>query len=168
MSQKRKNLRVSTCLTLLRRYSIHLVNRQERSLIESSFSVFPQKGNFILPFAINVMLNLSIITVCFGWPVSPVFCSVVSPRGWRTSLQLFINNSFNSRLAKRSRRSRKSDIYCRRAFLYVSILQESQWWCERPSTLHTIQSQLNSVQGAEKYFLSFLFSHIFTFPKGCF
>ena len=43
---------------------MHLVNRQERSLIESSFSEFWQKGNFILPFAVNVMLNLSGVD---GW-----------------------------------------------------------------------------------------------------
>ena len=53
MPQKRENLRFSTCLTLLRSYSIYLVKRQERSLIKSSFSVFWQKGNFILPFAVN-------------------------------------------------------------------------------------------------------------------
>ena len=60
VSQKRENIRFSTCVTLLRSYSIFLVNRQERSLIKSSFSVFWQKGNFILPFAVNVMLKLSI------------------------------------------------------------------------------------------------------------
>ena len=62
VSQKRENLRFSTCLTLLRSYSICLVNRQERSSISSSFSVFWQKGNFNLPFAVNVMLNLSIVS----------------------------------------------------------------------------------------------------------
>ena len=60
MSQKRENLRFSTCLTLLISYSIYLVNRQEKSLINSSFSVFWQKGNFILTFAVNVMLYLII------------------------------------------------------------------------------------------------------------
>ena len=59
VSQKHENLRLSTCLTLLRSYSIHLGNRQERGLNKSSFSVFWQKENFILPFAINFMLNLS-------------------------------------------------------------------------------------------------------------
>ena len=59
MSQKRENLRFSTCLTLLRSYSIYLGKRKERSLHKSSFSVFWQKQNFILPFAVNVMLNLS-------------------------------------------------------------------------------------------------------------
>ena len=59
VSQKHENLRFSTCLTLLRSYSIYLGNIQERSLNKSSFSVFWQKGNFILPFAANVMLNLS-------------------------------------------------------------------------------------------------------------
>ena len=64
MSQKRENLRISTWLTLLITYSIYLVNRQERSsLIKSSFSVFWQKGNFILPFAVNVMLKVNISTV---------------------------------------------------------------------------------------------------------
>ena len=53
--------RSPTCLTLLRIYSIYLGNRQERSLIKSSFSLFWQKENFRLPFAVNVMLNLSII-----------------------------------------------------------------------------------------------------------
>ena len=45
---------------------------QERGLNESSFSMFWQKENFILPFAANVMRNLSIniatangLTVCF-------------------------------------------------------------------------------------------------------
>ena len=61
VSQKRENLHFLTFLTLLRSYSIYLVNRQEKSLIKSSFSVFWQKGNFILPFAINVILNLSIM-----------------------------------------------------------------------------------------------------------
>ena len=59
VSQKPENLRFSTCITLLKSYSIYLVNRQERRLIESSFSVFWQKEHFILPFAVNVMLNLS-------------------------------------------------------------------------------------------------------------
>ena len=59
VSKKHENLRFLTCLTRLRSYSIYLVNRQERSLIKSSFSVFWQKENFILPFAVNVMLNLS-------------------------------------------------------------------------------------------------------------
>ena len=53
VSQKRENLRFSTCLSLLRSHSIYLVNKQERSLIKSSFSVFWQKGNFALPFAVN-------------------------------------------------------------------------------------------------------------------
>ena len=65
MSQKPENLHFSTCLTLLRSYLIYLVNRQERSLLKSSFSVFCKKGNFIysshLPFAINIMLKLSSI-----------------------------------------------------------------------------------------------------------
>ena len=74
VSQKYKYLRFSTCLILLRSYSIFLVNRHERSLIKSSFSVFwwkgnfilpfavcRWKGNFILPFAVNVTLNLSIL-----------------------------------------------------------------------------------------------------------
>ena len=60
VSPKHENLRFSTCLTLLRSYSIHLGNRQERGLNKSSFSVFWQKENFILPFAVNFMLNLSI------------------------------------------------------------------------------------------------------------
>ena len=60
VSQKHENFRFSTCLILLRSYSIYLVNRQERSLNKSSFSMFWQKENFILPFAVNVMLNLSI------------------------------------------------------------------------------------------------------------
>ena len=59
LSQKRETLRFSTCPTLLRSYSIYLVKRQERSLIKSRFSVFWQKGNFILPFAVNLILNLS-------------------------------------------------------------------------------------------------------------
>ena len=59
MSQKRENLRFLTYLTLLRSYSIYLGDREERSLNKSSFSVFWQKENFILPFAVNVMLNLS-------------------------------------------------------------------------------------------------------------
>ena len=62
VSQKRENLRFSTSLTLLKSYSIYLVNRLEKSWIKSSFSVFWQKGDFILPFAVNVMLNLSINT----------------------------------------------------------------------------------------------------------
>ena len=68
MSQKSENLRFSTSLTLLRSYSVYLVNRQTRtmSLIKSSFSVFWQKGNFMLPFAVNVMLNLSNIIVLLG------------------------------------------------------------------------------------------------------
>ena len=49
--QKHEDLRFSTCLTLLRSYSIYLGNRQERSLNKSSLSVFWQKENFILPFA---------------------------------------------------------------------------------------------------------------------
>ena len=53
MSQKREKIRFSTCLTLLRSYWIYLVNKQERSLIKSSFSVFWQKGNFALLFAVN-------------------------------------------------------------------------------------------------------------------
>ena len=58
VSQKHENLRFQTCLTLLRSYSIYLGNRQERSLNKSThcFSVFWQKENFILPFAINIML----------------------------------------------------------------------------------------------------------------
>ena len=60
MSQKHENLRFSACLTLLRSFSIYLGNRQERSLKKSSFSVFWQKENFILPFAVNVMLNLPV------------------------------------------------------------------------------------------------------------
>ena len=52
VSQKRDNLPFSTCLTLLRSYSIYLINRQESSFIKSSFSVFWQKGNFILPFSV--------------------------------------------------------------------------------------------------------------------
>ena len=60
VSQKDENLRFSTCLTLLRSYSIHLGNRQERGLNKSSFSVFWQKENFILPFAVNFMLNREI------------------------------------------------------------------------------------------------------------
>ena len=60
MSQKHENLRFSACLTLLRSFSIYLGNRQERSLNKSSFSVFWQKENFILPFAVNVMLNLPV------------------------------------------------------------------------------------------------------------
>ena len=63
VSQKRENLRFSTCLILLRSYSIYLGNIQERSLNKSSFSVFWQKENFILSFAANVMLNLSIISL---------------------------------------------------------------------------------------------------------
>ena len=54
------NLRFSTCLTLLSSYSMYL-QVTERSLNESGFSLFWQKENFILPFAVNVMLNLSII-----------------------------------------------------------------------------------------------------------
>ena len=50
-------------LTLLRSYSIYLGNRQERSLRKSSFSVFLQIENFILPFAVNVMLNLSFVSI---------------------------------------------------------------------------------------------------------
>ena len=61
VSQKRENSCISTCLTLLRRYSIYPVNRQEWHLIKSSFSVFWQKGNYIFPFAVNVMLNLSTV-----------------------------------------------------------------------------------------------------------
>ena len=60
VSQKHDNLRFSTCLTLLTSYSIYLGNRQESSLNKSSFSLFWQKGNFILPLAVNVMRNLSI------------------------------------------------------------------------------------------------------------
>ena len=52
VSQKHENLRFSTCLTLLRSYLIYLVNRQERSLNKSSFSMFYQEENFILPFAV--------------------------------------------------------------------------------------------------------------------
>ena len=52
VSQKHENLRFSTCLTLLRSYLIYLVNRQERSLNKSSFSMFWQEENFILPFAV--------------------------------------------------------------------------------------------------------------------
>ena len=63
MSQKHENLGFSTCFTLLRSYSIYLINRIERSLNKSSFSVFQQKQNFILPFAVNVMLNLSNATI---------------------------------------------------------------------------------------------------------
>ena len=59
VSQKHENLRFSTCLTLLRSYSIYLGNTQERSLNKSSFSVFWHEENFILPFAANVVLNLS-------------------------------------------------------------------------------------------------------------
>ena len=74
-SQKRENLRFSTFLTFVRTYSIfltsfpgslfqrlreaekrdpgnELVNRQERSLTKSNFSVFWQKGNFTLTFAV--------------------------------------------------------------------------------------------------------------------
>ena len=50
VSQKHENLRFSTCLTLLRSYSIYLGNRKERSLNKSSFSVFWQKENLIVPF----------------------------------------------------------------------------------------------------------------------
>ena len=61
VSQKRENLRFSTCLTLLRTYSIYLVNRQERSSLKSSFSVFWQKGNFkkyfICPGTIRVPIH---------------------------------------------------------------------------------------------------------------
>ena len=71
VSQKDENLRFSTCLTLLRSYSIHLGNRQERGLNKSSFSVFWQKENFILPFALNNMLNLSIHVTRVA-PHSPV------------------------------------------------------------------------------------------------
>ena len=71
VSQKHENLRFSTCLTLLRSYSIHLGNRQERSLNKSSFSVFWQKESFILPFPVNFMLNLSIHVTRVA-PHSPV------------------------------------------------------------------------------------------------
>ena len=40
VSQTHENLPFSTCLTLMRSYSIYLVNRQERSLNKSSFSLF--------------------------------------------------------------------------------------------------------------------------------
>ena len=39
-------------VTLLRSYSICLVNRKERSLLKSSFSVFWRKVNFFLPCAV--------------------------------------------------------------------------------------------------------------------
>ena len=65
MSQKHENLHFSTFLTLLRSYSIYLVKRQERSLSKSSFSVLWQKENFLLLFAVIVMLNLS-INACRG------------------------------------------------------------------------------------------------------
>ena len=58
VSQKHENLRFPACPALLRSYSIYLGNRQGRSLNESSFSLFWQKENFILPFAVNIMLNL--------------------------------------------------------------------------------------------------------------
>ena len=51
VSQKHEILRFSTCLTLLRSYSIYLGNRQERSLNESFLRVW-QKENLILPFAV--------------------------------------------------------------------------------------------------------------------
>ena len=59
---KHENLRFLTCLTLLRTYSIYLGNRQEMSLNKSNLSLFWQEGNFILPFAVNVMLHLSNIS----------------------------------------------------------------------------------------------------------
>ena len=60
VSSKRENLPFSTCLTLERSYSVYLVNKQEKSLIKSSLSVFWQSGSFILPFAaVNVMLNIN-------------------------------------------------------------------------------------------------------------
>jgi len=57
MSQKLENLSFSTCLILLRSYSMCLGNRQERSFIKSGHSVFWKKDNFILLFAVNVMLT---------------------------------------------------------------------------------------------------------------
>ena len=47
----------------LRIYLIYLVNSQERSLSKSSISVLWQKENFILPFAVNGILNLSILAM---------------------------------------------------------------------------------------------------------
>ena len=63
VSQKHKYLRFSTCLILLRSYSIFLVNRHERSVIKSSFSVFWRKGisSCRLPLTVNVTTNLSIL-----------------------------------------------------------------------------------------------------------
>ena len=57
MSQKLENLSFSTCLILLKSYSMCLGNRQERSFIQSGYSVFWKKDNFILLFAVNVMLT---------------------------------------------------------------------------------------------------------------
>ena len=61
VSQKRENLRFSTFLTPLRSYSIYLVNRNERSLINQVSPCFGAKeiSSFRLPFDVNVMLNLS-------------------------------------------------------------------------------------------------------------
>ena len=55
VSQKRDNLPFSTCLTLLRSYSIYLINRQESSLIKSSSPCFGKKeiSTCRLPFAVN-------------------------------------------------------------------------------------------------------------------
>ena len=52
VTQKRENLRFLTCLNLLRSYAIYLVNRQEKSVIKSRFSMFWKKGNFILQLAV--------------------------------------------------------------------------------------------------------------------
>ena len=80
VSQKNENLCFSTCLTLLRSYSIYLGNTQERGLNKSNFSVFWQKENFISPFAENVMLNLEST------------CPAVFPKnlhaGWRQGFAL--------------------------------------------------------------------------------
>ena len=57
-----KMFRFSTFLTLLRSYSIYLGNRQERSLKNQVSPCFGKKENFILPFPVNVMLNLSIMS----------------------------------------------------------------------------------------------------------
>ena len=75
VSQKHDNLRFSTCLTLSKSYSVYLGNRQERSLSKSSFFLFWRKENFILPFAVKVMLNLSNLLRVFRDMLTSKFAS---------------------------------------------------------------------------------------------
>ena len=112
VSQKHENLPFSTCLTLLRSYSIHLGNRQERGLNKPSFYVFWQKENFILPFAVNFMLSIHVTRVAphspMSAPLTPVmqttcpFSGLHSPlhRGFRILLKYLVLKA-NTRAQRR-------------------------------------------------------------------